>query len=87
MNIFFIHFFYFYIKVVKDIPTAEEAYNFFTLNYEPDPPSRIETVSRKRQKQRDQESGDEEEAEVEEDAEAEEENQDQHEYQVTSQYQ
>ncbi|XP_015259772.1 PREDICTED: coiled-coil and C2 domain-containing protein 2A [Cyprinodon variegatus] len=67
--------------VVKDIPTAEEAYNFFTLNYEPDPPSRIETVSRKRQKQRDQESGDEEEAEVEEDAEAEEENQDQHEYQ------
>uniref|UniRef100_A0A3B3VB92 Coiled-coil and C2 domain containing 2A n=1 Tax=Poecilia latipinna TaxID=48699 RepID=A0A3B3VB92_9TELE len=39
--------------VEKDFPTTEEAYNFFTFNYEPDQPSKPESKSRKRQKQRD----------------------------------
>ncbi|XP_012716702.2 coiled-coil and C2 domain-containing protein 2A isoform X3 [Fundulus heteroclitus] len=73
-------------RVVKDLPTAEEAFNFFTFNYEPEPPSQQEGVSRKRQKRRERVKKDkgedsQEEAEVEEDAEAEEDNQDQNEYQ------
>ncbi|KAM4575512.1 coiled-coil and C2 domain-containing protein 2A-like [Fundulus diaphanus] len=32
-------------RVVKDLPTAEEAFNFFTFNYEPEPPSQQESDS------------------------------------------
>uniref|UniRef100_A0A1A8RTZ4 Coiled-coil and C2 domain containing 2A n=1 Tax=Nothobranchius rachovii TaxID=451742 RepID=A0A1A8RTZ4_9TELE len=56
---------------VRDLPTAEESYNFFTFNFEPDRPN--ERLSRKRQirrksaeEARDEEEG--KEAEVEEDA-------------------
>ncbi|XP_040896220.1 coiled-coil and C2 domain-containing protein 2A isoform X2 [Toxotes jaculatrix] len=65
------------------LPTAEEAYNFFTFNFEPDPQDRTERISRKRQKQKrkSEEDGDEEggnEAEEQEDGEADEdENEDQ----------
>uniref|UniRef100_M4ABG3 Coiled-coil and C2 domain containing 2A n=1 Tax=Xiphophorus maculatus TaxID=8083 RepID=M4ABG3_XIPMA len=41
------------IFVEKDFPSAEEAYNFFTFNYEPDQPSKPESKSRMRQKRRD----------------------------------
>ncbi|KAM4739626.1 coiled-coil and C2 domain-containing protein 2A isoform 2-T2 [Anableps anableps] len=72
-------------RIGKDLPTAEEAYNFFTFNYEPDQPSELKRMSRKRQKQRERVEEDtdddrQEAGEVEEDAEAEE-NQDQNEYQ------
>ncbi|XP_007550804.1 coiled-coil and C2 domain-containing protein 2A isoform X1 [Poecilia formosa] len=74
-------------RVEKDFPTTEEAYNFFTFNYEPDRPSKPESKSRKRQKQRDgveeddRDENGQEEAEVEEEDEAEEDNQDQNEFQ------
>uniref|UniRef100_A0A1A8EWC9 Coiled-coil and C2 domain containing 2A n=2 Tax=Nothobranchius korthausae TaxID=1143690 RepID=A0A1A8EWC9_9TELE len=64
---------------VRDLPTAEESYNFFTFNFEPGRPN--ERLSRKRQirrksaeEARDEEEG--KEAEVEEDAGGEEDNQD-----------
>ncbi|XP_047231585.1 coiled-coil and C2 domain-containing protein 2A isoform X1 [Girardinichthys multiradiatus] len=73
-------------KVGKDVPTAEETYNFFTYNHEPDQPSQLDRISRKRQRRREkvEEDRDEDgqaEAEVEEDAEAEEDNQNQNECQ------
>ncbi|KAL7396300.1 hypothetical protein ABVT39_003795 [Epinephelus coioides] len=59
----------------KGLPTAEEAYNFFTLNFEPDPPDGTEKKSKKKEKQkktaeegRDEEGEDK--AEEQEDAEA-----------------
>ncbi|XP_037830013.1 coiled-coil and C2 domain-containing protein 2A isoform X1 [Kryptolebias marmoratus] len=63
-------------RVDKDLPTAEEAYNFFTFNFEPDHPNESEKLGRKRQKQRETTEEDRGEAEVEEDAEGEEDNQD-----------
>uniref|UniRef100_A0A3Q3AMX4 Coiled-coil and C2 domain containing 2A n=1 Tax=Kryptolebias marmoratus TaxID=37003 RepID=A0A3Q3AMX4_KRYMA len=63
-------------EVDKDLPTAEEAYNFFTFNFEPDHPNESEKLGRKRQKQRETTEEDRGEAEVEEDAEGEEDNQD-----------
>uniref|UniRef100_A0A671WH34 Coiled-coil and C2 domain containing 2A n=1 Tax=Sparus aurata TaxID=8175 RepID=A0A671WH34_SPAAU len=45
----------------KGVPTAEEAYNFFTFNFEPDPQEETEKISRKRKKQKKaSEGGDEE---------------------------
>ncbi|XP_042272051.1 coiled-coil and C2 domain-containing protein 2A isoform X2 [Thunnus maccoyii] len=71
-------------RVEKGLPTAEEAYNFFTFSFEPDPQEKSEKMSRKRQKQRrtteedrDEEGG--EEVEEQEDAEVDEDNQDENE--------
>uniref|UniRef100_A0A3P9CZ90 Coiled-coil and C2 domain containing 2A n=1 Tax=Maylandia zebra TaxID=106582 RepID=A0A3P9CZ90_9CICH len=55
------------IQVGKGLPTAEEAFNFFTLNFDPDPPDVIETSSRRRQKQRKTTDEDEEHEDVDED--------------------
>ncbi|KAM9849276.1 coiled-coil and C2 domain-containing protein 2A [Aulostomus maculatus] len=38
--------------VGKDLPTAEEAYNFFTFNFEPEPQEMVEKTSRGGRKQR-----------------------------------
>uniref|UniRef100_A0A3B4FZ37 Coiled-coil and C2 domain containing 2A n=1 Tax=Pundamilia nyererei TaxID=303518 RepID=A0A3B4FZ37_9CICH len=54
-------------QVGKGLPTAEEAFNFFTLNFDPDPPDVIETSSRRRQKQRKTTDEDEEHEDVDED--------------------
>ncbi|XP_027146033.1 coiled-coil and C2 domain-containing protein 2A [Larimichthys crocea] len=70
-------------RTQKDLPTAEEAYNFFTFNFEPEPQDSTEKVSRKSQKQkkaaepdRDGEGGEDvEDAEVDEDNQDENENQ------------
>uniref|UniRef100_A0A3Q3M014 Coiled-coil and C2 domain containing 2A n=1 Tax=Mastacembelus armatus TaxID=205130 RepID=A0A3Q3M014_9TELE len=70
----------------KGLPTSEEAYNFFTFNFEPDPQDGTERISRKRQKQRrtaedgDEDGGDE--AEEQEDGEVEEDNREENEDQV-----
>uniref|UniRef100_A0A1A7XKZ0 Coiled-coil and C2 domain containing 2A n=1 Tax=Iconisemion striatum TaxID=60296 RepID=A0A1A7XKZ0_9TELE len=68
-------------RVGRDLPTAEESYNFFTFNFEPDRPNETERLRKKRQiqrksaeEERDEEEG--KEAEVEEDAGEEEDNQD-----------
>ncbi|XP_051232359.1 coiled-coil and C2 domain-containing protein 2A isoform X2 [Dicentrarchus labrax] len=68
----------------KGLPTAEEAYNFFTFNFEPEPQDESEKISRKRQKKkkaaeedRDEEGG--EGVEEQEDAEVHEDNQDENE--------
>ncbi|XP_041861355.1 coiled-coil and C2 domain-containing protein 2A [Melanotaenia boesemani] len=68
-------------QIAEGLPTTEEAYNFFTFNFEPDPPDETKRLDKKKQKQREraEEDGDEdgeEEAEEQEDADAEEENQD-----------
>ncbi|KAK2835891.1 hypothetical protein Q5P01_016375 [Channa striata] len=54
------------LQTERGLPTAEEAFNFFTFNFEPDPQDGAESVNTKRQKQRensdeerDEESGDE----------------------------
>ncbi|XP_076582587.1 coiled-coil and C2 domain-containing protein 2A isoform X3 [Chaetodon auriga] len=72
-------------RAEKGLPTAEEAYNFFTFNFEPDPKDGTEKISRKRQKQNkaaeedaDEEGGGED-AEEQEDDEVEEDNQDENE--------
>uniref|UniRef100_A0A3Q1BCK6 C2 domain-containing protein n=1 Tax=Amphiprion ocellaris TaxID=80972 RepID=A0A3Q1BCK6_AMPOC len=60
------------IQVGKGLPNAEEAYNFFTFNFEPDPPDESERSSVKRQKQRkiaDRDEGRGDEAEEQEEAE------------------
>lgn len=76
------------IQASKGVPTAEEAYNFFTFNFEPDPQEETEKISRKRKKQKKaSEGGDEEGGEdddEQEDAEVDEGNQDEHEDQVKS---
>uniref|UniRef100_A0A3B4Y177 Coiled-coil and C2 domain containing 2A n=1 Tax=Seriola lalandi dorsalis TaxID=1841481 RepID=A0A3B4Y177_SERLL len=62
-------------KRVSGLPTAEESYNFFTFNFEPDPQDEAERISRKRQKQKKtaEDDGDEEgRDEAEEDGESEE---------------
>uniref|UniRef100_A0A3P8UI20 Coiled-coil and C2 domain containing 2A n=1 Tax=Cynoglossus semilaevis TaxID=244447 RepID=A0A3P8UI20_CYNSE len=59
----------------KGLPSAEEAYNFFTLNFEPDPPEQAETIGRRRQKHKN-EAEDEEEPEAEEEDDAVDDNQD-----------
>lgn len=69
------------MQVEKDLPTAEQAYNFFTLNYEPDPPNELERLGKKK-KRRDGTEEERGEAEVEEEAEVEN-NQDDHVIQVT----
>ncbi|XP_044054572.1 coiled-coil and C2 domain-containing protein 2A isoform X2 [Siniperca chuatsi] len=73
-------------RVEKGLPTAEEAFNFFTFDFEPDPQDGTEKISRKRQKQkkiaeedRDEEGG--EEFEEQEDAEVDEDDQDENEVQ------
>ncbi|KAK2907561.1 coiled-coil and C2 domain-containing protein 2A isoform X2 [Channa argus] len=40
------------LQTERGLPTAEEAYNFFTFNFEPDPQDGTERISQKRQKQR-----------------------------------
>lgn len=40
------------IQTERGLPTAEEAYNFFTFNFEPDPQVGIERNNREGQKQR-----------------------------------
>uniref|UniRef100_A0A3Q1I2J5 Coiled-coil and C2 domain containing 2A n=1 Tax=Acanthochromis polyacanthus TaxID=80966 RepID=A0A3Q1I2J5_9TELE len=84
---FFIFFYVNKINIGKGLPNAEEAYNFFTFNFEPDPPDGSERSSVKRRKQRktadrDEDRGDE--AEEQEEAEADEENEEENENQVTS---
>lgn len=76
------------IQAGKGLPTSEEAYNFFTFNFEPDPQDGTEKISRKRQKKkktadedRDEEGG--EDVEEQEDAEVDEDNQDVNEDQVS----
>ncbi|XP_051802521.1 coiled-coil and C2 domain-containing protein 2A [Acanthochromis polyacanthus] len=71
-------------RIGKGLPNAEEAYNFFTFNFEPDPPDGSERSSVKRRKQRktadrDEDRGDE--AEEQEEAEADEENEEENENQ------
>lgn len=70
---YIVHFF----QVNEGLPTAEEAYNFFTCSFEPNPEDATEKVSRKKQdkKKATQENSDEED-EVQEDAQADEEDQD-----------
>uniref|UniRef100_A0A3B4VDH7 Coiled-coil and C2 domain containing 2A n=1 Tax=Seriola dumerili TaxID=41447 RepID=A0A3B4VDH7_SERDU len=61
------------------LPTAEESYNFFTFNFEPDPQDEAERISRKRQKKKKtaEDDGDEEgRDEAEEDGEVDEDNED-----------
>ncbi len=75
------------IQSEKGIPTAEEAYNFFTFNFEPDPQEEPEKKSRKRQKPKkaaedDSEKAGGEDAHKQEDAEADEDNQEENEDQV-----
>lgn len=65
----------------KGLPSAEEAYNFFTLNFEPDPPEQAETIGRRRQKHKN-EAEDEEEPEAEEEDDAVDDNQDENPDQV-----
>ncbi|XP_073331790.1 coiled-coil and C2 domain-containing protein 2A [Pagrus major] len=69
-------------RASKGVPTAEEAYNFFTFNFEPEPQEETEKISRKRKKQRKAaEDGDEEggeDVDEQEDAEVDEDNQDEH---------
>lgn len=50
------------IQTERGLPTAEEAYSFFTFNFEPDPQDNSERINRERQKQGDtaQEDRDEE---------------------------
>lgn len=64
------------MQVEKGLPTAEEAYNFFTFNFEPDHPNESERLVRKIQKQRETTEEDRGEAEVEGDAKGGEDNQD-----------
>ncbi|KAM7410419.1 hypothetical protein PAMA_001723 [Pampus argenteus] len=72
-------------RVGKGLPTADEAYNFFTFSFEPDPQDKSEKKSRKKQKQRtttaEEERDDkgEEEVEEQEDADVDEDNQDENE--------
>lgn len=72
------------IQTGKGLPTSEEAYNFFTFNFEPDPQDWTEDISRKSQKQkkeadedRDEEGG--EDFEEQEHAEVHEDNRDENE--------
>ncbi|XP_034566120.1 coiled-coil and C2 domain-containing protein 2A isoform X2 [Notolabrus celidotus] len=44
-------------RTEKDLPTAEEAYNFFTFNFAPEPQESSEKDSRKKQKQKKTEEG------------------------------
>lgn len=44
--------YYLQVQMESGIPTAEEAYNFFTLNFEPEPQDSTEKTSRKRQRQK-----------------------------------
>ncbi|XP_054644566.1 coiled-coil and C2 domain-containing protein 2A isoform X2 [Dunckerocampus dactyliophorus] len=53
--------------VRKDRPTTEEAYNFFTFNFEPEPEERPLKTSKKSVKKKNTESGDEGREEAEED--------------------
>lgn len=43
---------YLQIQTEKGLPTAEEAYNFFTLNFELEPQDGTEKKSKKREKQK-----------------------------------
>ncbi|KAL6107585.1 cc2d2a [Pungitius sinensis] len=56
-------------RTEKSLPTAEEAYNFFTLDFEPDPLDGTEKKKRDKPRRAAEEDGDEEDAEEEEDAE------------------
>ncbi|XP_031724303.1 coiled-coil and C2 domain-containing protein 2A isoform X1 [Anarrhichthys ocellatus] len=67
------------IQTEKGLPTAEEAYNFFTLDFEPDPRDGTEKKSKKRDKRRRTAEEDREEEEAEEQEDAEEDIQDEHE--------
>ncbi|XP_053178319.1 coiled-coil and C2 domain-containing protein 2A [Scomber japonicus] len=71
-------------RAAKGQPTAEEAYNFFTFSFEPDPEDKTEKTSKRKKKQRrtaeedrDKEEG--EEVEQQEDAEVDEDHQDENE--------
>uniref|UniRef100_A0A3B4VCZ5 Coiled-coil and C2 domain containing 2A n=1 Tax=Seriola dumerili TaxID=41447 RepID=A0A3B4VCZ5_SERDU len=69
----------FQIQAESGLPTAEESYNFFTFNFEPDPQDEAERISRKRQKKKKtaEDDGDEEgRDEAEEDGEVDEDNED-----------
>lgn len=69
-------------RTEKGVPTVEEAYNFFTFNFEPEPQESSKKTSRKKQKQKKSEGEDEDEEEEaaeeqeEEDVEGDEDNQD-----------
>ncbi|XP_041646484.1 coiled-coil and C2 domain-containing protein 2A isoform X2 [Cheilinus undulatus] len=64
-------------RTEKGVPIAEEAYNFFTFNFEPELQERTEEKSRKRQKKKKTADRDEEEEDAEEDGDPEgEDNQD-----------
>ncbi|XP_029939889.1 coiled-coil and C2 domain-containing protein 2A isoform X2 [Salarias fasciatus] len=72
-------------RAVNGHPTAEEAYNFFAFNFEPDPIDRTERISRKKHKHRKTEEGGGEdrgeEPDEQEDGEADEDNRDENESQ------
>lgn len=77
-----------HIQAEKGLPTAEEAYNFFTFNFEPDLKDGTEKISKKRQKQKKaaeedrDEEGEGEDAEEQEDGDVDEVEQDENEDQV-----
>lgn len=76
------------LQAGNGLPTAEDAYNFFTFNFEPEPQDETVSTSRKRQKPKkaaDEDRGEEggEEVEEQEEAEEDEDNQDENEDQVS----
>ncbi|XP_069555398.1 coiled-coil and C2 domain-containing protein 2A [Brachyistius frenatus] len=70
-------------RAAKGLPTAEEAYNFFTFNFEPDPLDETEKISRKREKQRKPAEEDGDETEDQEEVEVDEHNQDENQSEET----
>lgn len=82
-----ISFFFFFLQQAENgPPSTEEAYNFFTFNFEPEPPYRPEKIVMKRQKpkKKAKKARDEgEDGNEQEDAEDEEDSQDENEDQVT----
>lgn len=76
------------IQAEKGPPTSEEAYNFFTLNFEPEPQYEPEKIIMKRQKlrkkaERERDGEGEGDGDEQEDAEVDEDHRDENEDQVT----
>lgn len=67
----------------EGLSTSEEAYNFFTFNFEPDPQDGAELISRKRQKKKTVGEDRDEDVDEQEDAEVDEDNEDKNEDQVS----
>uniref|UniRef100_A0A8D3E8L3 C2 domain-containing protein n=1 Tax=Scophthalmus maximus TaxID=52904 RepID=A0A8D3E8L3_SCOMX len=79
--------YHFQMQAEKGLPTAEEAYNFFTFNFEPDAQDGTERISRERRKQKkttdeDRDDGGGDEDEHQENSDMDEDSQDENEDQV-----